>query len=110
MTRDELTVLMTLGLLGAMLLGWILHWVWASFARARDDSIDTIETMTERAALAEAKQAEAEAALVETETRLTNALREKEIDLETTMEGLRNARQQISDWQAAYEDLKARKS
>ncbi|MBB5514623.1 uncharacterized protein involved in exopolysaccharide biosynthesis [Rubricella aquisinus] len=110
MTRDELTVLMTLGLLGAMLLGWILHWVWSSFARARDDSIDTIETMTERAALAEAKQAEAEAALAQTEARLTNVLREKEIDLETTMEGLRNARQQISDWQAAYEDLKSGRS
>lgn len=110
MTRDELTVMMTLGLLGAMVLGWILHWVWSSFARARDDSIDTIETMTERAALAESKQAEAEAALTTTQEQLGQTIREKDIDLETTMDGLRNARQQIAEWQAAYETLKQERS
>lgn len=103
MTGSELQVFITLGLIGAMLLGWILRWIWGSFAVARTDNVDTIEELNRHTAEAEVAQAEAETQLAAAHADIAQTLREKNAELEATMDALRSARQTAAQWQAAYE-------
>jgi hypothetical protein len=103
MTGTELQVFITVGLMGAMLLGWILRWIWGSFALARTASVDTIEHLQTSASDAEARAHSAEATLAEEQTEMARVLREKDAELEATMEALRASRQLAAQWQAAYE-------
>ena len=103
MTGSELQIFITVGLMSAMLLGWILRWIWGSFALARNATVDTVEELQTRTAEAETRAAEAEATLAEEQTEMARILREKDAELEGTMDALRSARQLASQWQAAYE-------
>ncbi|MEL6582313.1 MAG: hypothetical protein AAFQ36_00650 [Pseudomonadota bacterium] len=103
MTGSELQIIITLGLIGAMLLGWILRWIWGSFAVASTASVDTIEELQNRTAEAEENAAEAQASLLTAQSDMEQKLREKDAELEATMEALRASRQTAAQWQAAYE-------
>jgi len=108
MTRSELVIAMTVALLGAVVLGWILRWIYGGMARAGTAKVETVDDMTARLAQAEEGQATIAAQLAATDQSLRGQLREKQAELDAAMDGLRTARQQISDWQAAYEAEKAR--
>ena len=99
---------MTVALLGAVVLGWILRWIYGGMARAGTAKVETVDDMTARLAQAEEGQATIAAQLAATDQSLRGQLREKQAELDAAMDGLRTARQQISDWQAAYEAEKAR--
>ncbi|WP_316015181.1 hypothetical protein [Roseobacter sp. HKCCA0434] len=108
MTRDELILAMTAALMGAFVLGWLLRWLYGSLARAGTSRVETVEDMTSRLAQAEEGQAAIAAQLAATDQSLRAQLREKQAELDAAMDGLRGARQQVLDWQAAYEAERAR--
>ena len=108
MTRPDLMLAMTGALLAAVLLGWILRWIYGGLSRARTGRVETVDDMSMRLAQAEEGQASIAAQLAATDQSLRAQLREKQAELDAAMDGLRMARQQISDWQAAYEAEKAR--
>lgn len=108
MTRSELVIAMTAALVGAVILGWILRWIYGGVSRARTGKVETVDEMTTRLAQAEEGQASIAAQLAATDQSLRAQLREKQAELDAAMDGLRTARQQNSDWQAAYEAEKAR--
>jgi len=108
MTRSDLVIAMTAALIAAVILGWILRWIYGGLARAGTARVETVDDMTSRLAQAEEGQASIAAQLAATDQSLRSQLREKQAELDAAMDGLRTARQQISDWQAAYESEKAR--
>lgn len=108
MTRSELVIAMTAALVGAVVLGWILRWIYGGLARANTSKVETVDGMATRLAQAEEGQAAIAAQLAATDQSLRAQLREKQAELDAAMDGLRTARQHIADWQAAYESEKAR--
>lgn len=110
MTRSELMLIMALALFGAFCLGWLCRWIFGAMARAGTNNVATLHTMNTQIEQAEAAHSDLAAQLAETDSRLTARLREKEAELEATMDGLRQARQNALDWQAAYQDLEARQA
>ena len=124
LTGPQLATAITAVLLSAILLGWILHWLWGRLTsaaisdtaritemvnrlheadRAREAAEETLAN--ERARLS-AREAEIEAHLAEMQHRLDGAiegreaellqqLREATADAEASMDGLANARRQI---------------
>ncbi|MEL6425258.1 MAG: hypothetical protein AAGJ92_09400 [Pseudomonadota bacterium] len=107
MTQSVLVSYIALGLIGAMILGWILRWIYGTFAQSRRSGPDALEALTTRASTAEDKEAALARKLAETETELRAELREKTAELDAAMDGLRHARQQAADWQAAYQNAVA---
>lgn len=103
MTGSELQVFITVGLMGAMLLGWILRWIWSCFATANTTSIETIEELQASTAAANARAEAAEETLAAFRAETETLLREKAAELDAGMEALRTTRQQSAQWQAAYE-------
>ncbi|SOH92704.1 hypothetical protein SAMN06273572_101552 [Monaibacterium marinum] len=108
MTRSDLVIAMTVALVGAVLLGWVLRWIYSGLARAGTAMVETVDSMTARLTQAEEGQAAIAAQLAATDQSLRSQLREKQAELDAAMDGLRTARQQNSEWQAAYEAEKAR--
>ena len=108
MTREELVIAMAAALMGALVLGWILRWIYGGLSRAGTGKVETVDDMAIRLANAEEGQASIAAQLAATDQSLRSQLREKQAELDAAMDGLRTARQQISDWQAAYEAERAR--
>ena len=116
MTHNELVALIFLGLMGAMLMGWILRWIYGALivdrramrAAKAAPGPDT-QALTER--LQEAEAAEARMADYARERERTHAteLRQKDAEIDAAMEGLRHARAEAADWQAAYEALAGEK-
>ncbi|MEL6680239.1 MAG: hypothetical protein AAFQ51_16165 [Pseudomonadota bacterium] len=107
MNRTELVTFIALGLISAMILGWILRWIYSTFTQSRRSGSEAMEALTARATEAEDKEAALARQLAETETALRAELREKSAELEAAMDGLRHARQQAADWQAAYQNAVA---
>lgn len=107
MTRSDLILTMALALLAAFCLGWIARWLYGAMSRAATNNVATLHSMNTQIEQTEAAHSDLAAQLAETDQRLTSRLREKEAELDATMDGLRQARQNALDWQAAYEALEA---
>ena len=122
-------------LVTAVVLGWILHWIWVRLSNAATSDKDRLAEMSNRLheanrarddaeearALAEnllaTREAETEQQLAEMQVRLDGAvegreaeliaeLREARTDSETSMAGLRAARTRIMELEAEIEQLR----
>lgn len=110
MSREDLTLAIAGGLFVAFVFGWIAHWLWRLAAEASSPRADRADEMiAELMAVEEARdrlaaeKRELEAALrgeaAENEALLQKLLREREAELEATMDGLRSAREEIAQLQ-----------
>lgn len=122
-------------LIAAILLGWILHWLWVRLSnaaisdtariteminrlheadRAREAAQDAKELAENLLASREAEmenrmaamQARMDGAVEGREAQLATALREAQADSEASMSGLRNARARIMEMEAEIEQLR----
>jgi hypothetical protein len=134
LTGAQLATAIAAVLVAAIVLGWMLHWIWARLASAGSDTarlaemVDRLhdadrarEAAEDARRLAEtllaAREAEMEARLAEMQARLDGvvgdrdgemgrAVREARADAEASMSGLRNARRRIADLEAEIEALR----
>jgi len=126
MTADELTWVIAGALFAAVLVGWVLHWLWSLIARATSSERGQIRSLMSELALAEEAREEAEAqvealeatlseeriafeaglleAAAERDARIADAqesadtaVREAKAEAQTAWEGLAFARQRIAD-------------
>lgn len=108
LTHDALTGVIAGSLFAAFLIGWIAHWIWARMAAAADPREDRANELVAELMVVEeardralAEKRELEAALrgeaAETEALLQTQLRQREAELEATMDTLRAARAEIEE-------------
>ena len=101
--RWELTLVIAGCLFTAFLIGWLCHWIWSRMADASAPRGDRADELAAELLLVEdardralAEKRELEAALrgeaAETEALLQTQLRQREAELDATMEALRSAR------------------
>jgi hypothetical protein len=134
LTGAQLATAITAVLVAAILLGWILHWIWSRLAGPRGDGARLAELTTRLHEAEHARQAADDARLsaetllaareVELEARaedlqgrydalvlsrdaeFTAIQREAQADAEAAMSGLRIARRQIAELEAELEALR----
>ncbi len=136
LTGSELTTAIAVVLIGAVCVGFLLHWLWSHLGRSRTSASARLDEMAERlheadmareAAEVARSQAEALLARREAETaerlavmqtrldgaiegreaELTRELAEVRLELETMRGGLRNARRRIIELETEIEALRA---
>lgn len=139
LSGNQLAIAITAVLAAAILIGWVLHWLWLFLSREpRTDSArmevlinrlheadhareeaekarDLAEAMrarrkAETKAQLDEMQARMDGVIGEREAKLEQALREARVDAETSMAGLRNARQRIMALEAEIEEMLREKS
>jgi len=133
--RSELAASIMAVLLGAIVLGWVLHWLWHRLSGAYRAEVSRISELAGRLQEAEAAETEAHEAAAEIESRLAlreaeteaeiaelqerldsvvaardaelaSQLREARAELQATMDGLGFARTRIAELEAEIEELK----
>jgi hypothetical protein len=101
--RNELTIAIAAALLGAVVLGWLLHWIFAGMNRAAGPrSIKRTAEMATRLHAAEEAQQAAERRLAQVETDLNQRIGEMQAELDTANQSLAQSRRQAEDIRAAY--------
>lgn len=134
LTGAQLATAISAVLVAAIMLGWILHWIWARLANAGSDTarlaeaIDRLheadrarETAQDAQRLAQTllaeREAEFEGRLADLQARLdamvqdrdaelAGLVREARADAEASMAGLRNARRRIMELEAELDALR----
>ena len=135
LTGSQLAIAITAVLLSAVLLGWILHWIWVRMSNAALTDTARItemvnrlheadrarqaaeEAMRQAEALLAERQAEMEDRMAAMQHRLDGAIegreaellsqmREAKADAEASMSGLRAARARIMELEAEIEELR----
>lgn len=134
LTGAQLATAITAVLVAAIMLGWILHWIWARLSSAGSDRARLAEMVdrlheadrTREAAddgrrvaenLLAVREAELEARVADQQARLDGmvqdqdaelgrAVREARADAEASMSGLRTARRRIMELEAEVEALR----
>lgn len=105
MNRTELTIVIAVTILAAMAVGWLLHWGFTRINRAsldsRDDN-DMAARLHDAETARDAAYAEAEAAVLDMQKRLTQT----EAELEAAMDGLGIARREAIDLRAELDSLR----
>lgn len=136
LTGAQLAIAISAILFAAIVLGWILHWLWMRLSnaaisdtariteminrlheadRAREAAEDAKELAENLLASREAEmenrmaamQARLDGAVEGREEELSIALREAKADAEASMTGLRNARQKIMDLEAELSQVRS---
>lgn len=134
LSSNQLGIAISAVLAAAVALGWILHWVWLRLAKepqtdaarmealinrlheadhAREEAENAREMAENALATREAEmksrlaamQERMEGAIDGREAELEQALREARVDADTSMSGLRHARQRIMALEAEIDDL-----
>jgi len=101
--RDELMIAIAGALFGALLLGWVLHWMFARINRAEGPrSIRRTADMASRLHAAEIARGRAENRLAEVEGDLRQRLADTERELEAALRTLDSERAQAEEIRAAY--------
>jgi nitrogen fixation/metabolism regulation signal transduction histidine kinase len=101
--RNELTLAIAAALIGAMLLGWCLRWIFAGISNAAGPrSIKQTAQLVTRVQQAEEAQLTAETRLAQIEGDLTQRLNEMQAELEATHADLAHARAQTDEIREAY--------
>jgi len=137
LSRSELAIAITVVLIGAVCVGFLLHWAWAYLNRARTVDSARMGEMAERLYQAEmareaaeearqqaegllarreaetteqlaAMQSRLDGALAGREADLTRELAEARLELETMRSGLVNARRRSGELEAQIEALKGK--
>jgi prophage endopeptidase len=99
--RDELTLAVAGTLFGAVVLGWVLHWLFARIARAPGSARETAG-LAARLYAAEAAAGTAEQRRAELEADLGQRLADAEAELARTLDELAAARRDAEDVREAY--------
>lgn len=136
LTGAQLATAITAVLIAAVLLGWVLHWLWMRLSnaaisdtariteminrlheadRAREAAEDAKELAENLLAAREAEmenrmaamQSRLDGAIEGREAELLRELNESRADAEAAMSGLRNARERMMAMEAEIEELKA---
>ena len=103
MDRNELMLAIAGALFGALLLGWILHWMFARINRAEGPrSFRRAADMASRLHAAEIARGRAETRLAEVEGDLRQRLADTERELETALRSLDRERARAEEIRAAY--------
>ena len=103
MDRNELMLAIAGALFGALLVGWILHWMFARINRAEGPrSIRRTTDMASRLHAAETARSRAETRLAEVEGDLRQRLADTERELDTALRALDRERAQTEEIRAAY--------
>lgn len=134
LTGTQLATAITAVLVAAVMLGWILHWVWSRLARRGGDTarlaemIDRLHDADRAREAAEGARKMAESLLAEREAEMAEKLalmqamldgmvenrdadlarvvREARADAEASMAGLRGARRRIAELEAEIQTLR----
>lgn len=103
MDGNELTLLVTGALLVAVLVGWVLHWIYARMNNPSGPrSIKQTARMAERLHDAEDAQHAAETRLATVEADLGQRIAEMQAELDAAHESLEAARDETETIRAAY--------
>jgi hypothetical protein len=103
MDRDELKLAIAGALFGALLIGWILHWMFARINRAEGPrSIRRTADMASRLHAAEIARSRAETRLAEVEGDLRQRLADTERELDTALRSLERERARSEEIRDAY--------
>lgn len=139
LTGGQLATAISAVLVGAVALGWVLHWIWIRLSnaalsdtarlteminrlheadRARESAENGRELAENLLASREAEmadrlaamQARLDGAIEGREAELATALREAQADAEASMSGLGNARRRIRELESEIESLRKRQT
>ncbi|HBD91347.1 MAG: hypothetical protein A2092_03185 [Rhodobacteraceae bacterium GWE1_64_9] len=108
MNRNEFVVVTAIVLMLAFTLGWFANWLVHRFRRASAADMGELERLAQ--SLHEAEEARDQAILyIESrEGDLMNQISQMEAELRATMEGLRDARQEVEEMRAYIERMHAK--
>ncbi len=108
MNRNEFVVVTAIVLMLAFTLGWFANWLVHRFRRASAADMGELERLAQ--SLHEAEEARDQAILyIESrEGELMNQISQMDAELRATMEGLRDARQEVEEMRAYIERMHAK--
>ena len=108
MNRNEFVVVTAIVLMLAFTLGWFANWLVHRFRRASAADMGELERLAQ--SLHEAEEARDQAILyIESrEGELMNQISQTDAELRATMEGLRDARQEVEEMRAYIERMHAK--
>ena len=102
MDRTELTLLITITLLLAMMIGWAMRWIYQRLTQAGSDP----QTSNELAASLHSAEQDRDSAFAERDRaigEMRNRLDQTEAELRAAMDGLGDARREAEDLRAQLE-------
>lgn len=102
MDRNELTTVIAAALVFAVLLGWVLRWIFSHMNGTGPRSVKRTVVMAEQLHAAEEARHAAEKRLSEVETDLKARLTERESELTSALDSLTLAREEVEQVRAAY--------
>ncbi|MEM7073676.1 MAG: hypothetical protein AAGA28_03605 [Pseudomonadota bacterium] len=94
MNRTEFILATAIVLFVAFCMGWFAHWLVNRFIRVAGSDVGELERLAQELHDAEETRDQAITYLQQREAELTNQLNQTEAELNATMEGLREARQE----------------
>lgn len=103
MNRTEFILATAIVLFVAFCLGWFAHWVVNRFIRVSASDMEELDRMAQELHDAEETRDQAITYLQQREAELTNQLHQTEAELNATMEGLREARQEAETMRVELE-------
>lgn len=108
MDRNELTLAIAGALVAAVLVGWVLRWIFARMSNAAGPrSIRRTADLAAQLHAAEEAQARAEARLASVEADLGGRLAEMQAEIEAANRALERERDQSEQIRAAYREAMA---
>ena len=102
MNRIELTLAIAAALMLAVLLGWVLRWLFGRLNAPGPREITRAKQLAAELAAAQEARSAAERRLAEVEHAFADQLTQARAELEATLEGLAQARAQAEEIRAAY--------
>lgn len=108
MDRTELTAALSAALLGAVLIGWILHWLYSRLNdKSGPRSIKQTALLVERVHDAEEARLAAEARLQIVEKDLNERISQMQAEMDAAHESLEAARDETEQIRTAYRESNA---
>ncbi|WP_299129549.1 hypothetical protein [uncultured Amaricoccus sp.] len=102
MNRGELTAVIAVVLIGAVLLGWILRWIFGRIGGPGAGGLAASADLAQRLEAAEEARRRAEQRLSKVEADFKARLSDLEVELASALESLAKAEHQADDVRAAY--------
>lgn len=103
MSRIEFILTTAIILFVAFTMGWFANWLVHRFSRVKQSDVADLDRMSQELHEAEETRDQAITYLQQREAELSNQLTQSEAELNATMEGLRNARQEAEELRSFLE-------